>query len=187
MGRLVRKPTLPDVNVQSEGLDGMFRTGSRTTAAAPTVPDDNYLERTVKYIPAEVIGFSMVVNAILQQAVIAGGDSAAMASFPVTAIAVGALILGCALTPLFCWYIREDGDAWVVNAVVSTVAFPFWAYLMGAVAFDKFHDGNLAAILILTFTAISGLVMPQAEKPKPKEQRASPPVDGPRLVDALTA
>jgi hypothetical protein len=35
---------------------------------------------------------------------------------------------------LFCWYVRQDGDAWVTNAVVSTIALPFWAYLMGAVA-----------------------------------------------------
>ena len=32
------------------------------------------------------------------------------------------------LVPLFVWYVREKGDAWVINAVVSTVAFPFWAY-----------------------------------------------------------
>jgi hypothetical protein len=44
------------------------------------------------------------------------------------------------------WYVRQDGDAWVTNAVVSTIALPFWAYLMGAVAFAPYHDGNLAAI-----------------------------------------
>ena len=67
-----------------------------------------------------------------------------MAGLSVTTIAVGALLVGLILTPLFCWYVREDGDAWVLNAVVSTIAFPFWAYLMGAVAFSKFHDGDLA-------------------------------------------
>ena len=69
---------------------------------------------------------------------IAGGDNAAMAGLSVTTIAVGALLVGCILTPLFCWYVREDGDAWVTNAIVSTIAFPFWAYLMGAVAFAKY-------------------------------------------------
>ena len=93
-----------------------------------------------------------------------------MAGFPVSGIAVGALLAGIILTPLFCWYVREDGDAWVVNAVVSTVAFPFWAYLMGAVAFAKFHDGNLAVILILTFTAVSGLVLPWRSRPKLADQ-----------------
>jgi hypothetical protein len=58
---------------------------------------------------------------------------------------------------------------------------------MGAVAFDKIHDGNLAAILILTFTGISGLVAPVADKPLALEQRGANPKDGPRLVETLTA
>ena len=104
-----------------------------------------------------------------------------------TSIAVGALLVGLILTPLFCWYVREDGDAWVVNAIVSTVAFPFWAYLMGAVAFAKFHDGNLAAILILTFTAVSGLVAPIPDRPQQQELTNANPKDGPRLVESLKA
>jgi hypothetical protein len=84
--------------------------------------------------------------------------------------------------------VREDGDAWGINAIVSTIAFPFWAYLMGAVAFDKIHDGNLAAILILTFTGVSGLVAPVADKPAvAMEQKAASPKEGPRLVEGLKA
>ena len=90
----------------------------------------------VKYIPAEIIGCSMLVNAILEQAMKSPPErTAAMAGLPVTAIAAGALLVGLILTPLFCWYVREEGDAWITNAIVSTIAFPFWAYLMGAVAF----------------------------------------------------
>jgi hypothetical protein len=188
MGRLVRKPKLPAAEPQAAGgFDGMFQTATRAAPQTGVVAGDDYLTRMAKYIPAEVIGFSMLVNAILAQAMVAGGDSAAMAGFSVTSIAAGALIVGCILTPLFCWYVREDGDAWVVNAVVSTVAFPFWAYLMGAVAFTKFHDGNLAAILILTFTAVSGLVAPAPEKPLSQEQKNANPKDGPRLVEPLKA
>ena len=80
----------------------------------------------------------MLINAILDQAMKSGGPDAAMAGVPVPMIAAGALIVGCILTPLFCWYVRRDGDAWMVNAVVSTIAFPFWAYLMGAVAFATY-------------------------------------------------
>ena len=164
MGRLVRKPKLPEADAASQRL--RRHDSIPCQAGAPGAAGDDYLTRMVKYIPAEIIGCSMLVNAILQQAMISGGGSATMAGFSVTTIAVGALIVGLILTPLFCWYVREDGDAWVVNAIVSTIAFPFWAYLMGAVAFDKFHDGNLAAILILTFTGVSGLVAPVAERPR---------------------
>jgi len=189
MGRLVRKPKLAEAEQQTQTSDfgGMFQTATRGRPA-DAVPGDDYLLRTVKYIPGEVLGFSMLVNAILSQAMVAaGGASATMAGFSVTGIAAGALIIGCILTPLFCWYVREDGDAWITNAVVSTIAFPFWSYLMGAVAFAKFHDGNLAVILILTFTAVSGLVAPMADRPKQQEQISANPKEGPRLVEGLKA
>jgi hypothetical protein len=185
MGRLVRKPKLPEAAPeQTSDFGGMFQSRAQPVAAAP---GDDYLTRLVKYIPAEIVGGSMLVNAILGQAEAAGNGTATMAGLSVTTIAVGALLIGLVLTPLFCWYVREDGDAWVVNAIVSTVAFPFWAYLMGAVAFAKFHDGDLAVILILTFTAVSGLVAPIADQPKQQEQVSANPKEGPRLVESLTA
>ena len=186
MGRLVCKPKLPEAApAQASDFGGMFQSRAQPVSAAE--PGDGYLVRLVKYIPAEIIGGSMLVNAILAQAVAAGNGTATMAGLSVTTIAVGALLVGLILTPLFCWYVREDGDAWVVNAVVSTIAFPFWAYLMGAVAFAKFHDGDLAVILILTFTAVSGLVAPVADQPKAQEQKSANPKEGPRLVESLTA
>ncbi len=186
MGRLVRKPVVPDLDLQIAGLEGVLQSDIAGMQLAAAVPGDNYVERMVKYIPGEVIGFSMLINAILDQATKAGGPNAAMAGLPIAAIATGALLVGCILTPLFCWYVREDGDAWMVNAVVSTVAFPFWAYLMGAVAFSGIHDGNFAAILVLTFTVISGLISPVASRPKlAARQEAAPPKEGPRLVEAF--
>jgi hypothetical protein len=185
MGRLVRKPKLAEAEpAQATDFGGMFQT---TRARPEAVAGDDYLTRMVKYIPAEIIGGSMLVNAILGQAMVSGGDNAAMAGFSVTSIAVGALLIGLILTPLFCWYVREEGDAWMANAIVSTIAFPFWAYLMGAVAFAKFHDGNLAAILILTFTAVSGLVAPVTDVPKALEQISNNPKEGPRLVENVKA
>ena len=186
MGRLVRKPRAPDVDQQIAGLEGVLSSSVAGTQMAAANAGDRYLERMVKYIPAEIVGCSMLVNSILAQAMVAGGGTASMAGFSVTSIAVGALLVGLLLTPLFCWYVREDGDAWLTNAIVSTVAFPFWAYLMGAVAFDKIHDGNLAVILILTFIGVSGLVAPMPERSRLAEQIANPK-DGPRLVESLTA
>lgn len=187
MGRLVRKPQMPDLDLQIAGLEGVLQSGIAGVPMANAVAGDNYLERMVKYVPAEIIAGSMLINSILDQAMKVS-PNASMAGFPVSSIAVGALIMGVVLTPLFCWYVREDGDAWFTNAVVSTIAFPFWAYLMGAVAFANHHDGNLAAILVLTFTAVSGLVAPRARKPKRRAERQdSSPKDGPRLVESLTA
>ena len=190
MGRLVRSPKLADLDLQIAGLEGMLQSGIAGMQVTTAEPGDSYLERMVKYVPAEIIAFSMVINSILDQAMKSGGPNATMAGIPVPVIAAIALIVACVLTPLFCWYVRQDGDAWVVNAAVSTVALPFWAYLMGAVAFANFHDGNLAAILVLSFTVISGLVTPRPEKAKLREQAVeAPPEEAaperPRLVDVL--
>lgn len=194
MGRLVRKPQVPNLESQAAALKPA-EFGTAGPVALKADPGDGYLERMVKYVPAEIIAFSMLINAILEQAMKSGGGHAAMAGVPVPVIATVALIVACLLTPLFCWYVRQDGDAWVTNAVVSTIALPFWAYLMGAVAFAPFHDGNLAAILVMSFTVVSGLVAPRADKPKRREQPQEvisperlPEVtatERPRLVDVL--
>jgi hypothetical protein len=186
MSRLVRKPQAPQLDLQIAGLEGVLHSGIPGMPMANAEPGDNYMERTVKYVPAEVIGCSMLVNSILAQAIKTGGPDATMAGVPVITIAQGALALGLLLTPLFCWYVRRDGDAWIVNAFVSTIAFPFWAYLMDAVAFADHHDGNLAAILVLTFTAVSGLVSPRPRRSKRRKKQEAAAKDGPRLVETLT-
>jgi hypothetical protein len=179
MGRLVRKPKAPDFHLQGDGVEG----GDGIPGASGE-PGDDFLGRMIKYVPAEIIGFLMIINAILDQALRSGGKAATMAGVPVTSIATGALVFACILTPIFCWYIREEGDAWIVNAIVSTVALPFWAYLMGAVAFADRRDGNLAVILVLTFTVLSGFVAPRARKHRRRDKRAALPGEAPRLVQA---
>jgi hypothetical protein len=193
MGRLVRSPKVADLDLQIAGLEGVLQSGISGLQVAKTEAGDSYLERMVKYVPAEILAFLMVINAILDQAMKSGGEHAAMAGIPVPVIATGTLLVAVILTPLFCWYVRQEGDAWAVNAAVSTAALPFWAYLMGAVAFANFHDGNLAAILVLSFTVISGLVAPLPEKMKLRQQAAQPVpepaseplTERPRLFDVL--
>lgn len=189
MSRLVRKPRLPDLDMDIAALEGVLQSGIAGVPMANAEQGDNYLERMVKYVPAEIFAGFMLINAILDQAMKSGGPNAAMAGFPVSGIAVAALLFCMMLVPLFCWYVREDGDAWTTHAIVSTVAFPFWAYLLGAVAFADHHDGNLAVILVLAFTAVSGLVAPRERRPKAaRAPRESALKDAPRrLVESLTA
>jgi hypothetical protein len=186
MGRLVRKPRAAEVDAQDTGFDGILRSSDARMQTTAAEPGDGYLERLVKYVPGEVLAFFLVINAILDQAMKSGGPDAAMAGIPVPVIATGALLVAAALTPVFCWYVRRDGDAWIVNAVVSTIALPFWAYLMGAVAFANHHDGNLAAIMVMSFTVVSGLAAPKPDLPKLADQAAdTAPRETPRLVNAL--
>jgi hypothetical protein len=98
MGRLVRKPQVPDFDSQVAGLNGVSSGLAMQTIKGD--PGDGYLERMVKYVPAEIIAFSMVINAILEQAMKSGGDHPAMAGVPVPVIAAVALVVACLLTPL---------------------------------------------------------------------------------------
>ena len=168
MSRLVRVPQRANENSALAGLEDVLGPHLARGEASTQAPE-TYLERIAKYVPAEVLAFFIFINAILEQAGKTGGKGAAMAGLPVT---TGALAVGLLLTPLFVWYVRQEGDAWITNAVVSTAAFPFWAYVLGAVAFDGFWDGNLAAILLATFTVVSGLVAPRMPKPKKAEAKA---------------
>jgi ABC-type uncharacterized transport system permease subunit len=141
-----------------------------------------------------VLAFSILINAILDQALRNGGTAAAMAGIPVMTIAVAALVLGTLMSPFFVWYVHEKGDAWVTNACVSLVAFPFWSYALGAVAFTDIRDGNLAAILLASFSVMSGLIKPlsfeaaRAQEAVEAEPEVVQQEGGPRVVrSAATA
>ena len=89
MGRLVRKPQVANLDLQIAGLEGVLQSGIAGMQVANSEPADGYLERVVKYVPAEIIAFSMVINAILDQAMKSGGENAAMAGVPIPIIATG--------------------------------------------------------------------------------------------------
>ena len=76
MGRLVRKPQVPDLVSQAAALKPA-EFGTAGPVAVKAEPGDGYLERMVKYVPAEIVAFSMIINAILEQAMKSGGGHAA--------------------------------------------------------------------------------------------------------------
>ncbi len=190
MGRLVRVPKQVNADLSIAGVvEGMLNPGLAGLQPQPkvTIVEDSYLERVAKYVPAEVLAFSVFINAILDQAMKTGGPSAVMAGVPVSTIAIVALLATVAITPFFVWYVREDGDAWITNAVMSTLVFPFWAYALGAPAFAEMRDGNLAAMLLASVSVASGLVRPRVPRPK-KEARASAAApERPHLIDSLAS
>jgi hypothetical protein len=184
MSRLVRIPKRANSELSISGLEDVLPGlgGVEGHDAAPA--GDNYLERIAKYMPGEVLAFFIFINAVLEQAAKSGGKNATMAGVPVMTVAQGSLLVALILVPLFVWYVREEGDAWLTNAIVSTLAFPFWAYAVGAVAFSDFWDGNLAAILLATFTVVSGLVSPRVKRQKKAADMAASPLprhERPRL------
>lgn len=195
MGRLVRVPReVSAAELSAGGFDSALQAGLVSESRRQTgcyVQADSYLDRIAKYVPAEILAFSVFVNLILGQALKNGGKTAMMAGFPVITIAAAAVIAGTLLTPFFVWYMQKKGDAWITNAFVSTLAFPFWAYALGSVAFADYWDGNLAAILLASFTVVSGFIsprMPRNARPRrdkdfDAEVPASAVKERPRLIE----
>ena len=146
MSRLVRIPASAEFRFRHHRVGRAVAWWSRQERPIAGAAGDDYLERIAKYVPGEVLAFFIVINAILNQVVQTGGKGALMAGIPVMTVAQARSVVCLVLVPLFVWYVREKGDAWVINAVVSTLAFPFWAYALGATAFVEHWDGNLAAI-----------------------------------------
>ena len=173
MSRLVRIPASVSTSSGIIGLDEQLLGGFERSETATA--SDGYLERVAKYIPGEVLAFFIVINAILNQVVQTSGKGALMAGIPVMLVAQASFLVCLLLVPLFVWYVREKGDAWVINAVVSTVAFPFWAYALGATAFADHWDGNLAAITLVPFTVASGLISPRMSRPARRQRPLAVP------------
>ena len=194
MGRLVRVPREVPVDHSAGGLEGV----RADHGYHYYVQADGYLERIAKYVPAEVLAFSVFINAILDQALKSGGKSAMMAGMPVSTIATALLMAGTVLTPFFMWYMRRPGDAWATNAFVSALLFPVWSYALGHVAFAGYWDGNLAAILLAFASVVSGLFaprLPRASKRRKErererdieEERVRPVATRPQLAPAPVA
>jgi hypothetical protein len=175
MSRLVRVPSAEGSSPGIIGLDEQLLGFDKNEQARIAPTSDSYLERVAKYVPGEVLAFFIVINAILAQVVHTSGKGALMAGIPVMTVAQVAFVVCMILVPLFVWYVREKGDAWVINAVVSTVAFPFWAYALGATAFADHWDGNLAAITLVTFTVASGLIAPRVSRPARRQRPIAVP------------
>ena len=190
MGRLVRKPKQVNVDLSIAGVvEGMLSQGLGGLQPQPKtmISEDSYLERVAKYVPAEILAFSVFINAILDQAMKTGGKFALMAGLPVSTISLIALFAGAVATPFFIWYVREDGDAWITNAIMATLAYPFWAYALGAPAFAEARDGNLAAMLLASFTVASGLARPPLPRPKKAAKPMVAPVERPHLVEPMAS
>src|SRR5215471_3354958 len=94
MGRLVR---IPRASISPTA--GIRERASAATDGEPIIEQDDYLLRLAKYVPAEVLAFSILINAILDQALHNGGKAATMAGMPVNAIALAALIVGTLMAP----------------------------------------------------------------------------------------
>jgi hypothetical protein len=191
MSRLVR----PDVNAQSHVV---FRAspvaivpGEAGAPAAPSVTADvptsttavdNYATRIVKYIPAEVIAFYLAADKLFAPSRVSGaaaqpaanGDANFMSLF-ISAhsnqIAAGIFVAALIATPLYLWKQAEQDQPWLVNVLVSTIAFAIWAYATQGAVFAPVYDARIASLAILSFTLLSGFIVPGKPSVTPAQHK----------------
>jgi len=129
MSRLVR--FRPNLRASIPGRAACAK-GRRARLRQAAIAPDNYLERIAKYVPVEVLLLG------LHQRHPRSGDAerrqrAHDGRRAVITIAIIAFVAGMLAAPFFVWYIHNEGDAWVTNAIMCLLAFPFWS-CDGAVA-----------------------------------------------------
>lgn len=93
------------------------RGAESATAVAEARPDD-YKQRLIKYIPAEVIALHLTLDALLR----ASGEGQGALPWAVFAFCFAA-------TPLYLWRVAGVGKA--SQLLISTVAFAVWIFAVG--------------------------------------------------------
>ena len=183
MGRLVQ----PTRTIEVPAGGGMETTGGRTRTEV--VSGDQFTERLVKYIPAEVIGAYLSLENLLdlkgvvgKSKLVATAGTGTEAVSPLAGpVAPGDLmalygpkfpmavfLLGVICTPIYIWQQgRAQNSPWATHAVVATLAFVVWAYAMGSSFFlqnfgnlTSLYNPQVAAAGLVAFSLVSGAVKP---------------------------
>jgi len=76
----------------------------------------------------------------------------------------GLLLLGMVGTPIYLRKQRLPGQPWVVNAIISTIAFALWVYTLGGsvILIHHWYNVVLAGIAAPIFTFVAGMFEPKA-------------------------
>lgn len=134
------------------------------SAAGVASQTQTYMDRVRNYVPVEVIGFFIFVNAMVAQdtndpSSKMANDFVAIASIVVSLVAVFVIARMANA--------KAKTETWVVQASVSACAFLVWAYAVGAQAvsvLDITQEPVIAAFLLATFSLFSGLIVPVKRK-----------------------
>jgi hypothetical protein len=119
------------------------------------------------YVPSEIVAAYITVLGLIS-------STPPRAQVP---IAVAIFVLCLILTPVYLSRFAAPNEPRATHLSVSTFAFIFWAYAVGANngLFGKeildWYNGAIASILLISFTLISGAIVPKAP---PAQQDPAP-------------
>jgi hypothetical protein len=141
--------------------------GSLSSGAGGKGDVNDWLERTAKYVPSEVIAAYVAAEGFAEPAV---GQR--------RIIWHAVIFFACLLiTPFYIAKFASTTKAKWVNAVVASVSFVIWSYSVGHFFRDiDWYDAIGAPILLVLWTLATGLIQPtEKQTPPPAASLISQP------------
>ena len=127
---------------------------AQDAAADPSVSEDSFFAKVVKYIPAEIVAGYVAAEGALEQA----QDSVPLESL--LWIVSGVLLV---LTPIWTYFATQQPGkpGPVFQAVVAPIAFAAWVFALGGpFAFRAWYQPVYGTLIIILVT----IAIPLAEK-----------------------
>jgi hypothetical protein len=118
--------------------------------------NETYPERVAKYVPGEVVAAYLAAIQVIGAS--KGGRFDACTLYEIS------FFVCLVATPVYLLLLGKPQEPRVLHAIVSTGAFVVWAYALGGIfvpACWNLHDATAAALLLIGFTLLSGLVKPK--------------------------
>ena len=135
MRQIITEKDVPETALETTGTPG------------PVKPDD-YLDRLLKYIPAEMVALWITSFGIA---------SAASADIPFEIIAWAMFITVLAITPLYLWRLQNVTSR--LQLGLSTISFVVWVFALGGpFAFYDWYNTVYGALLLPFVTVLIPII-----------------------------
>lgn len=139
------------------------RNANFANASVQDRPADGYADRLIKYLPAESVAFYALVDKMIASHYgLEPGKAAEAASAGAFTPSLIIFLIGLIGTPLYLRQRRLPGQPWILNVVLSTIAYGFWAYTLGGSLFLVlgWYQVFLAGLFAPIFTFVAGILQP---------------------------
>jgi hypothetical protein len=139
------------VSVSGPGESGNIIVSPSPPVSAPPQTPDDYVDRLLKYIPAESVALYLTLQGIILSGTAEASNLNAWLWF----------ILGVGLigTAVYQWRVLKIGK--VVQLALSTAAFGVWVFALGgAFASLPWYEPFIGSLALVIFTFFAPLISP---------------------------
>jgi hypothetical protein len=131
-------------------VEELLRLDEERAAHLPPGGVDSYVDRLLKYIPAESVALYLTLQGIILSGV--GGQALTLWLWII-------FVIGLCGTPLYLWRVLKVGK--IVQLVVSTAAFGVWVFALGgAFASLSWYQPFIGSLVLVVFTFFAPLISP---------------------------